>query len=325
MPKVLITGVAGFIGMHTAIRFINEGWSVIGVDNINEYYSTDLKRDRIGEIRKLAEKVKQEFRFLEYDINSNIWDTLIESRLDAVIHLAAQAGVRYSITNPRKYLESNILGFQSVIEFLLRAGIDKFVYASSSSVYGMDSQQPFNESENCNEPQSYYAATKKANELMAKSYWHTHQMKSIGLRFFTVYGPWGRPDMAPMLFTSAAFEKKPIEVFNFGNQKRDFTYVDDIVEGIFSIISLPEFPKQSIVCNIGNGNPVGLMEFIRLIEKHTTKRIVKNLIKPQVGDVETTYADTTVLDKMIGRRHRTNLDKGVESFVTWYKNYYLND
>ena len=200
MPRVLITGAAGFIGMHTSIRFLKEGWDVIGIDNLNNYYSVSLKKDRLKQIKLSSDKFDKEFLFYQEDLNSDIWDEFDNFKIDSLVHLAAQAGVRYSIENPKAYLESNILGFQKVIEFILKNKIYPFLYASSSSVYGKNSKQPFNENEPCNSPESYYAATKRANELMAHSYSKTHNLKSIGLRFFTVYGPWGRPDMAPMLF-----------------------------------------------------------------------------------------------------------------------------
>ena len=255
MQVVLVTGVAGFIGMHTAIRFLNNGYVVVGIDNVNSYYSVALKKDRLENIRATAVTSGQSFIFYEADLNSNIWLDLESYKFSAIVHLAAQAGVRYSIENPRAYLESNILGFQSVIEFVSKTGVNRFLYASSSSVYGKNSPQPFSEKAPCDAPESYYASTKRTNELMARSYFHTEGLSSIGLRFFTVYGPWGRPDMAPMLFAKAGASGQTIKVFNHGNQKRDFTYVDDIVEGIFKLATMDKFPNKSLVCNIGNGAP----------------------------------------------------------------------
>ena len=265
MARVLITGAAGFIGMHTAIRFLKEGWDVTGLDNMNDYYSVQMKEDRLKEIMSVAVAMNRNFSFFREDLNSDIWHDFQHIHFDALIHLAAQAGVRYSIENPMVYLESNVIGFQKVLDFVSLKKIEKFAYASSSSVYGKDSPQPFLESHPCNSPESYYAATKKANELMAFSYFKTNNVSSIGLRFFTVYGPWGRPDMAPMLFANAVINRNPITVFNHGNQKRDFTFIDDIVDGIYSLMKLNKFPKDSLIMNIGNGSPVELMEFISIL------------------------------------------------------------
>ena len=322
MPRVLITGTAGFIGMHTAVRFLRGGWEVIGFDNLNSYYSVDLKNDRIKEDLTIAQKLNKKFVFYEADLNSNIWTSLLEFHFDAIIHLAAQAGVRYSIENPTTYLESNVLGFQKVLDFVITTKVRKFVYASSSSVYGRTAEHPFKETEACNSPVSYYAATKKMNELMAESYFQVHKTNSIGLRFFTVYGPWGRPDMAPMLFVNAAYNNKPINVFNNGNQSRDFTYIDDITEGIFALINLPSFPKGAEVCNIGNGAPIQLMDFIKQIEKVTGIELNKKFIPAQKGDVAFTYADTSKLMSLIGLRPKTNLSQGIHEFINWYKQYY---
>jgi UDP-glucuronate 4-epimerase len=322
MPRVLITGAAGFIGMHTAVRFLKGGWEVIGFDNLNSYYSVDLKNDRIKQVLTIAQKLNKKFIFHEADLNSNIWTSLLEVHFDAIIHLAAQAGVRYSLENPKAYLESNVLGFQNVLDFVKLTQVDRFVYASSSSVYGKNSIQPFNENEDCNSPESYYAATKKMNELMAKSYYKNHNVSSIGLRFFTVYGPWGRPDMAPMLFTNAAYNNKTIQVFNHGNQSRDFTYIDDIVEGIFKLILIPSFPIGADVCNIGNGSPVKLMEFINEIETATNIELDKIFTKAQKGDVVHTYADTSKLYLLSDYMPKTNLSLGIKKFIEWYKNYY---
>jgi UDP-glucuronate 4-epimerase len=321
MPRVLITGAAGFIGMHTSIRFLKEGWDVVGLDNLNDYYSVSLKRNRLKEISKVGSRLGCTFQMFETDINSSVWNDLESVDFDAIVHLAAQAGVRYSIENPRAYLESNVFGFQKVLDYVKKTQVKRFVYASSSSVYGKDSKQPFNENEACNNPESYYAATKKMNEHMAKSYFNTHNVSSIGLRFFTVYGPWGRPDMAPMLFTKAAYDNEPIKVYNYGNQSRDFTYIDDIVEGIFSLIAMVEFPKFAEVCNIGNGSPVGLMNFIEQIEANTSSILKKDFVDAQKGDVAQTYADTTKLFKLTGYKPKTSLETGIEKFINWYKVY----
>ena len=322
MPRVLITGAAGFIGMHTSIRFLKEGWDVVGLDNLNDYYSVSLKRNRLKEISMVESMLGCTFQMFEIDINSSVWNDLESIEFDAIVHLAAQAGVRYSIENPRAYLESNILGFQSVLEFVSNAGINRFLYASSSSVYGKNSSQPFSEKEACDAPESYYAYTKRANELMAKSYFHTEGLSSIGLRFFTVYGPWGRPDMAPMLFAKAGIANQTIKIFNHGKQERDFTFVDDIVEGIFLLTTMENFPNASLVCNIGNGAPVGLMNFIYLLEESLEKEFSKEYIDAQKGDVESTYADTSRLESLVKYRPKTSLAEGIPVFIKWYKDYF---
>lgn len=321
MPRVLITGAAGFIGMHTSIRFLQEGWDVVGLDNMNDYYSISLKRDRLKEISSVSKDFGQSFKMFQADLNSEVWKDLRSFAFEAVIHLAAQAGVRYSIENPQAYLESNVLGFQRVLDFVKTTKVQRFVFASSSSVYGTTSVEPFKETESCNDPESYYAATKKMNELMAKSYFKVHQISSIGLRFFTVYGPWGRPDMAPMLFADAALNNKPIKVFNYGNQSRDFTYIDDIVEGIYRIINLSSFPKGARICNIGNGTPVQLMQFIKFIEKATSVKLKKQFMDAQKGDVVDTYADTSSLKKLTGYAPKVKLEMGIRRFVEWYVDY----
>ena len=308
--------------MHTSIRFLREGWDVVGLDNMNDYYSVTLKRDRLKEIEGSASMFGQVFKMFQADLNSDIWNGLASYKFDAIIHLAAQAGVRFSIENPRAYLESNILGFQSVLEFVTNIGVNRFLYASSSSVYGKDSSQPFSEKAACDSPESYYASTKRANELMAKAYFHTENLTSIGLRFFTVYGPWGRPDMAPILFTKSGIANKTIKVFNHGKQKRDFTYIDDIVNGIYLLTTMEHFPKQALVCNIGNGAPVGLMEFINILEKSIKKVITKEFVDAQKGDVESTYADTTLLQSLVEYKPTTELDKGIELFTKWFKSYF---
>ena len=322
MPRVLITGAAGFIGMHTTVRFLREGWDVVGLDNMNDYYSPILKYDRLMEITGSSNKFSSSFEMFEADLNSKIWGKLETFQFDAVIHLAAQAGVRYSIENPRAYLESNILGFQSVLEFVSKSRIERFLYASSSSVYGKNSTQPFSEKEPCDSPESYYASTKRANELMAKSYFHTEGLTSIGLRFFTVYGPWGRPDMAPMLFAKAGSRNDTIEVFNHGKQERDFTYIDDIVEGIFLLATIENFPCQSLLCNIGHGSPVGLMDFISYIEKSIGRELTKDFVDAQKGDVVSTYADTSLLKSLVKYEAKVNLEKGIPLFMDWYNSYY---
>ena len=322
MPRVLITGAAGFIGMHTSIRFLREGWDVIGLDNMNDYYSVALKRNRLAEIVNTAINLDKTFEILEADLNSDVWEKFENIEFEAIVHLAAQAGVRYSIENPRAYLESNILGFQSVLEFVSKKGIERFLYASSSSVYGKNSSQPFSEKAPCDSPESYYASTKRANELMAKSLFHTEGLSSIGLRFFTVYGPWGRPDMAPMLFAKAGASDQTIKVFNHGKQERDFTYVDDIVEGIVKLTTMENFPYQALVCNIGNGAPIGLMDFISILEKSMGIEFSKEFIDAQKGDVDSTYADTTLLESLVDYKAKVGLEKGIPLFMDWYRSYF---
>ena len=324
MPRVLITGAAGFIGMHTAIRFLKEGWDVVGLDNMNDYYSVSLKHDRLNEIIFTASNIGRSFQMFENDLNSAVWENLESIDFEAIIHLAAQAGVRYSIENPRVYLESNILGFQSVLEFVSKTGVERFLFASSSSVYGNNSSQPFSENAPCDSPESYYASTKRSNELMARSYFHTKGVTSIGLRFFTVYGPWGRPDMAPMLFAKSGCANQTIRVFNHGRQERDFTYIDDIVEGIFLLTTMENFPKESIVCNIANGAPVGLLDFISILEKSLGRELNKDFVDAQNGDVLSTYADTAFLESMVSYKARIPLDEGIALFMDWFKKYYNN-
>ena len=322
---ILITGVAGFIGMHSAKKFLEEGFNVIGIDNLNDYYSTKLKNDRIEDILNFSKNLKNTFKFIKADLNSNIWNDLENNSIDIVLHMAAQAGVRYSIENPNIYLQSNILGFQKVLDFVSNNSIKNFLYASSSSVYGKYSAQPFNESSDCSFPESYYAATKRANELMAHAYWKTKGLKSLGMRFFTVYGSWGRPDMAPMLFANAAYENKTIKVFNYGNQKRDFTHISDVTNSIFLLSScFGKKIKNAEIVNIGNGSPVNLLDFISTIEKRINKKIDKEFIEAQLGDVEETYADDTKLKTLIGESSKINLTVGISEFLKWYNKYYEN-
>ena len=322
MSRILITGAAGFIGMHTTIRFLKEGWDVVGLDNMNDYYSKTLKIDRIAQIKKVASSEHRSFLFYEEDLLSDIWAALKEYQIDSVIHLAAQAGVRYSIENPWKYLESNILGFQKVIDFVKVKNIKIFLYASSSSVYGKKSKQPFSEKESCSSPESYYAATKITNELMASVYAKTHSVGSIGLRFFTVYGPWGRPDMAPMLFADACMKREEISIFNYGKQKRDFTYIDDVIEGIYRLCKIEDFPSTSMVCNIGNGSPIKLLDFVELIEENMGNKLEKKFIEAQKGDVEETFADTELLRALTNFKPKVKIQQGIKKFITWYCNYY---
>ena len=322
MKTILITGVAGFIGMHSAIKFLQSGYTVIGLDNVNNYYSKDLKNDRIIEVENAALVFGSKFIMVEADLNSDVWVQIQAYNIDSILHLAAQAGVRYSLKNPNSYIESNVLGFQKILDFAVENKIETLLYASSSSVYGKHSVQPFNELQNCSHPESLYAATKKANELQAYSYYNTHQLKSVGLRFFTVYGPWGRPDMAPFLFVDAAYNNTAINVFNYGKQKRDFTYIDDIVEGIYRIHINRKKIENAIVMNIGSGSPIKLMEFIAEIERATGRSLMKKMVPAQEGDVEETFADTKFFQDFTNYKVRFSFEEGIHKFVSWYSKYY---
>ncbi|MCE7053712.1 NAD-dependent epimerase/dehydratase family protein [Algoriphagus sp. AGSA1] len=331
--QILVTGAAGFIGFHLCNRLIKEGHNVVGVDNLNSYYDPNLKLARLAELgiiginqndSSFPTLVAGDFTFIKADIeDDSLWSFLADDfGITSIIHLAAQAGVRYSLENPKAYIKSNIEGFLNVLEFCRNKAIDNLIYASSSSVYGMESKQPFSEEENCNKPVSLYAATKRSNELMAYTYHHLFNINSIGLRFFTVYGPWGRPDMAPFIFTKAAFEGSEIRVFNQGNQKRDFTYIDDIIAGIIQIFGQSEKIDGAEVCNIGQGRPLGLGDFIHQIEDSTGKILSKKYIEAQPGDVQVTYADTHNLREKFSYLPKIHLKEGIENFVKWYVEYY---
>ncbi|QBQ42961.1 NAD-dependent epimerase [Sphingobacterium psychroaquaticum] len=333
--KILVTGAAGFIGFHLCKRLIDQGINVVGLDNINDYYEVGLKYDRLEELgieRMKSEQWEQTSVSLQYPnfsfIRMNLEDRenlplLFEKhQFDAVINLAAQAGVRYSLENPMAYIDSNIVGFVNILECCRHHKVDNLVYASSSSVYGENEVVPFSESDRVDNPVSLYAATKKANELMAHTYSHLYRFSTTGLRFFTVYGPWGRPDMAPMLFSRAILEGDPIKVFNQGDMSRDFTYIDDIVAGI--VIAL-ENPKKENDCyqilNIGNGSPVNLLEFVETLEIALEKEAEKVMLPMQPGDVPRTWANVDKLSGL-GYQSTTDIRKGVGEFVSWYKNYY---
>lgn len=320
MPRVLITGAAGFIGMHCSIRFLKEGWDVVGLDNLNDYYSVKLKLDRLAEVEKHSSSAN--FLMFTEDLDSDVWDKLVDFTFDAVVHLAAQAGVRYSLENPNAYITSNIIGFQRVLEFVDKRKIDKLFYASSSSVYGKSSEIPFTETQKCNSPESYYAATKKSNELMAFAYDKTKKVKSVGMRFFTVYGPFGRPDMAPYIFAKSALNDLEISIFNHGNQSRDFTYIDDIVESIYRLVGLKSSSYETMVVNIGQGSPVNLMEFIGVIENVSGRDLRKRFIDAQLGDVANTYANTERLRKLTDFSPEVNITDGVGKFWQWFNEYH---
>jgi UDP-glucuronate 4-epimerase len=329
--KVLITGAAGFIGMHAVNKFASLGYEVVALDNINAYYETQLKYDRLKELG-----IKKEF--LEYNKlisgNSNIFFIQLDiqdagnlnalfanHQFDLVIHLAAQAGVRYSITNPRDYIDSNIIGFYTILEACRNFQVKHLVFASSSSVYGNTDVIPFSESQSTDSPVSFYAATKKSNEVMAHAYSELYQLKITGLRFFTVYGPWGRPDMAPVLFAKAGIENEPIKVFNNGEQSRDFTYIDDIIQGIALVAEDKTILKKFQILNIANGSPVSLMDFIHILEKELSIPFQYNFMPSQKGDVVVTYADTKAIEKL-GYKATTPLELGITKFVAWFKEYY---
>ncbi|WP_230970985.1 NAD-dependent epimerase [Nitrogeniibacter aestuarii] len=332
--KVLVTGAAGFIGMHASERLLARGDEVVGLDNLNDYYDPQIKRDRLARIEP-----HENFRFVKMDVadRAGMEKLFAEEKFDKVIHLAAQAGVRYSLENPHAYIDSNIVGFMNILEGCRHNAVKHLVYASSSSVYGGNTKMPFSEHDSVDHPISMYAATKKANELMAHTYSHLYGLPTTGLRFFTVYGPWGRPDMALFLFTKAMLEGKAINVFNHGKMQRDFTYVDDIVEGVIRVTDRdaaadPEYdavkadPARSSapyrVFNIGNQGPVELMAFVNAIEKSLGITAEKNLMPMQPGDVPATFADVSELSDWTGFHPGTSIDDGVARFVSWYRDYF---
>ena len=332
--RVLITGSAGFIGYHTSKRLLERGDEVIGVDNLNDYYDVNLKKSRLSRLIGI-----QNFIFHRADISDTkeVNRLFSEIKPERVINLAAQAGVRYSLINPHAYINSNIVGFTNILEGCRHNNIEHLVYASSSSVYGSNTRMPFSVDDNVDHPVSLYAATKKANELMAHTYSHLYNLPTTGLRFFTVYGPWGRPDMALFLFTRSILEGTPIDVFNYGKMQRDFTYIDDIVEGVIRVLDKtpqpdPGWSAESSstgssnapykVYNIGNNNPVELIHFIETIEKCLDKVAQKNMLPLQPGDVPATYADIDALIHDVGFRPGTSIETGISRFIDWYKDYY---
>lgn len=333
--KILITGAAGFIGYHLCEKLLANNFEVVGLDNINDYYDPNLKYARLQELgisKKEAEifgKIANSeihgecFRFVRMNLeDSKELPRLFEAeKFDLVCNLAAQAGVRYSLENPMAYVESNLVGFVNLLECMRHADVKKLVYASSSSVYGLNEKTPFSVEDSVDHPISLYAATKKSNELMAYTYTHLYDIQTIGLRFFTVYGPWGRPDMAMFLFTDAIINEKPIKVFNQGNLSRDFTYIDDIVEGVYATLTVPQ-SKQYSLYNIGNGQPVKLMDFIEAIEQTLDKKAKKQMLPMQPGDVEKTWADTEALEQDFNYKPTTEIKEGIQNFVDWYKGYY---
>ena len=313
--KVLLTGVAGFIGMHSAQRLLARGDEVIGVDNLNPYYPVQLKKDRLAQLQH------PKLSFHELDIaDAAALRRLFEKEKPArVLHLAAQAGVRYSLENPAAYIQTNLVGFANLLECCRAHAPQNLVYASSSSVYGSNQELPWSESQNVDHPVSLYAATKKSNELMAHVYSHLYGLNTTGLRFFTVYGPWGRPDMSPMIFANAIVQGKPIPVFNHGDMQRDFTYVDDIVEGTLRVL---DKPTRYAVYNIGNHQPVNLLDYIAALERAFGKEAKLEMKPMQPGDVKATYADTSALQQAVGFAPSTPLDTGLARFADWFKQYY---
>jgi UDP-glucuronate 4-epimerase len=347
--KILVTGTAGFIGFHLAKKLIDKGDEVIGLDNINEYYDVNLKYGRLQETGIAEEKLEynklllsskyKNYKFVKLNLEDkeNIANLFKKEKFDKICHLAAQAGVRYSLTNPQAYIDSNIQGFFNILECSRHNNIQHLVYASSSSVYGINAKMPFSTSDNVDHPISLYAATKKANELMAHTYSHLFNIPTVGLRFFTVYGPWGRPDMAYFLFTKKILENKPIDVFNNGNMERDFTYIDDIIEGVVRVIDKPiknnSYLKDSSpdtkninanfkLYNIGNSSPVKLTYFIECLEKELGIKAKKNYLPMQPGDVPSTFADVSDLEKDYGYKPGTSIEEGIKKFVEWYKKFY---
>jgi len=332
--NVLVTGAAGFIGYHLSLRLLKDGCTITGIDNLNPYYDVSLKKDRIEELTPF-----EDFSFVKTDISDKeALEKIVKgSQFDVVVNLAAQAGVRYSLDNPQSYVDANIVGFVNLLECCRYNDVRHLVFASSSSVYGANTKMPFSVHHNVDHPVSLYAASKKTNELMAHTYSHLFGLACTGLRFFTVYGPWGRPDMALFLFTRAILEGKPIQVFNHGKMQRDFTYIDDIIEGVVRIMGrLPEQnpswngdnpdPGTSYarykIYNIGNNNPVELMEFIAVIEKVLGREAKKEFLDLQPGDVIATYADIDDLTKDVGFKPGTPIDTGIRRFITWFKEYY---
>jgi UDP-glucuronate 4-epimerase len=313
--KVLVTGAAGFIGMHCAKRLLERGDEVVGVDNLSPYYSVQLKKDRLAQLKH------PKFGFSELDIadSPSLEKIFKKHKPEAVLHLAAQPGVRYSLENPGAYIEANLVGFANLLECCRRRLPQHLVFASSSSVYGANAELPWSESQNVDHPVSLYAATKKSNELLAHAYSHLYGLPATGLRYFTVYGPWGRPDMSPMLFAQAIVQGKPIQVFNHGDMQRDFTYIDDVVEGTLRVL---DRPARYAIYNIGNHQPVKLLDYVAALERAFGKKAKLEMKPMQPGDVKATYADTRALHKAVGFAPSTPLDTGLARFAEWFKHYY---
>ena len=332
MKNILVTGAAGFIGMQTAAQLLDRGDNVVGIDNLNDYYSVQLKQDRLAQLTG-----RKGFRFekLALEDRDGMTKLFSSNKFDRVIHLAAQAGVRYSLTNPHAYVDANLVGFMNVLECCRHSQVAHLTYASSSSVYGSNRKIPFSVDDRVDHPISLYAATKKANELMAHTYSHLYDIPTTGLRFFTVYGPWGRPDMAMCLFTKSILSGQPIDVFNHGKMQRDFTYVTDIVEGVIRTSDAIPGPQLSAgvsddsgtsapyrIYNIGNNNPVELMYLIETLEKALGRTAIRNMLPMQPGDVPATFADIDALQRDVGFRPSTSIEEGIRKFVIWYRKYH---
>ncbi len=333
----IVTGAGGFIGAALVQRLLNNGERVIGIDNLNSYYDPALKEARLAQINALAPKNSWSFHRIEIEDNESIKSIFERARPKIVVHLAAQAGVRYSLDNPSIYINSNVVGFGNILEACRHNNVENLIYASSSSVYGGNKNLPFHERQPVNHPISLYAATKKANELMAHTYSHLYGIPATGLRFFTVYGPWGRPDMAPMIFARAILKEQPIKVFNQGQMQRDFTFIDDVIEGVMRCCYKPASINSTFdplnpdpasaasphrLFNIGNSQPVNLLKFIELLEKSLGQKAIKSFEPMQPGDVVATAADTTALEAWVGFRPSTPLERGLEEFAKWYKSFY---
>ena len=336
---VLVTGAAGFIGYHISKKLILSGIEVVGYDNVNDYYDVNLKEARLKDLNFTSREHGTKFYFVRNNLSNKeaLRDTFTNFSPNKVINLAAQAGVRYSLENPESYIQSNLVGFGNILECCRESKIDNLIYASSSSVYGGNTNLPFMENKGVDHPVSLYAATKRANELMAHSYSHLFNIPAVGLRFFTVYGPWGRPDMALFLFTKAIIKGEPIQMFNHGNMIRDFTYIDDIVESIIRLLETPAQPNQNFdtknpdpasswcphrIFNIGNSSPINLIEYIEAIEVALGKKAIKKLVPIQPGDVPATSADTSLLEEWVNFKPSTTVQHGISKFINWYKNFY---
>ena len=336
--NVLVTGAAGFIGFHLCMKLIEEGLNVIGLDNINSYYDIKIKESRLNELNKKADREKN-WIFIKGDLENNnlLCDIFQKYNPEIIVHLAAQAGVRYSIENPGAYVNSNLVGFVNILECCRKKEIKNFIFASSSSVYGGNTKVPFNENDNVNHPISLYAATKKSNELIAHAYSHLYKIPSTGLRFFTVYGPWGRPDMAPMIFANAILNNKELKIFNNGKNFRDFTYIDDVIFAISELLNKPAKPNTSFdknnpeqasswspykIYNVGSSKNISVLDFIDLIEDELGIKANKVLYPIQPGDVVETYADTSALERVINNNYKTSVKEGIKKFIQWYKSFY---
>ena len=334
----LITGSAGFIGYHLTIKLLRNGINVVGIDNLNDYYDVNLKEQRLNQISNIAKELSASWIFIQTELEKkeSIEKLFEDNDIDIVFHLAAQAGVRYSLVNPSAYINSNIVGFNNVIETSVKNKISNFIYASSSSVYGGNQKVPFSEKDSVDHPVSLYAATKRSNELIAHSYSHIYGMPCTGIRFFTVYGPWGRPDMAPMIFTKSILENKPLKIFNNGQMTRDFTYIDDVTEILKRLINKPAKPCEiesfnlnpskswapHRIYNVGNNNPIPLLDFIKELEDELNKSAIKEFQDMQLGDVKSTYADIEAINALVDYKPSTNLKEGLKKFVKWYLDFY---